>query len=263
VRSNNSLIVVLLLLGMALSFRKRRAGRGAYASLGVVVLALVLVLLPWEVRNYRVFGRVVPLTTNDGITLYGAYWPPLSGTKRVYGNVPGLEDPAVVAASQAGDEADVSAYLRRLTIERLRQNPRYYFRLLPEKLFYMLAPVDWEMFPRPDGSQRSFNVGYVLACLLAAFGLWAVRRRRVPHLWLLLWPLPFSVLVQTLIFYGGPRYRMPAELVLIPLAAVGVLWLADTLRRRAPPDTSGEVAEAGAAGVGRHEGVSGVACADG
>ena len=231
VRSNNSLIVVLLLLGMALSFWKRRAGAGAYASLGAVVLALVLVLLPWEVRNYRVFGRVVPLTTNDGITLYGAYWPPLSGAKRIYGNVPGMEDPAIAEASRAGDEADVSAYLRRLTVERLRQNPRYYFQLIPEKLFYMVAPVDWETFPRPDGSQRSFNVGYALACLLAAFGLWAVRRRRVPQLWLL-WPLPVSVLVQTLIFYGGPRYRLPAELTLIPLAAVGVSWLLSAGSRR-------------------------------
>jgi 4-amino-4-deoxy-L-arabinose transferase-like glycosyltransferase len=239
VRSNNSLIVVLLLLGLLLSFWKSRAGGRAYASLGVVVLAVLFVLLPWEVRNYRVFGRVVPLTTNDGITLYGAYWPPLAGAKRIYGNVPGLEDPAIVAASQAGDEAEVSAYLRRLTLRRLRENPRYYFRLLPEKLFYMVVPVDWETFPRPDGSQRSLNVGYALACLLALFGLWALWRRRVPHLWLL-WPLPASVLVQTLVFYGGPRYRLPAELTIIPLAAVGVVWAAGALLRGKVIDESGD-----------------------
>jgi MYXO-CTERM domain-containing protein len=231
VRSNNSLIVALLLLGLFLSFRKKREGPKAYLPLGVVAAALLLTLLPWEVRNYRVFHRVVPLTTNDGITLYGAYWPPRAGSKRIYGNVPGLEDPAIVAASRAGDEADVSSYLRRLTLERLRENPRYYFQLLPEKLFYMVVPVDWETFPHGPGTERSWNVGYAAACLLALVGLWGLRRRRVPHLWLL-WPGPLSVLVQTLIFYGGPRYRLPAEPTIILLAAVGVSWLLSAAPRR-------------------------------
>ncbi|PYS84890.1 MAG: hypothetical protein DMF67_03175 [Acidobacteria bacterium] len=231
VRSNNSLIVALLLLGLFVSFWKRREGRRAYLSLGVVVAVLLLTLLPWEVRNYRVFHRVVPLTTNDGITLYGAYWPPRVGSKRIYGNVPGLEDPAIVAASRAGDEADVSGYLRRLTLQRLRENPRYYFQLLPEKLFYMVAPVDWETFPHRPGTERSFNVGYALSSVLALFGFWVSIRCRVPHQWLL-WPGPISVLVQTLIFYGGPRYRLPAEPTIILLASVGVSWVLSTASRR-------------------------------
>jgi hypothetical protein len=245
VRSNNMLIVFLMLAWLAYTFWKRGEGlRRALAWTGVVAATLVLVLLPWEVRNYRVFGRVVPLTTNDGITLYGAYWPPQVGSKRIYGNIPGLEDPAVAASVREGDEPAISAYLRRVTLERLRANPGFYFRLLPEKLFYMVVPVDWETFPHAAGATRSPNPVYALASLLALLGCWAlVRGRRLPYQWLL-WPLPISVLVQTLIFYGGPRYRLPAEFSVILLAPVGVTWLLGTLRLRARRGGAQELAGA-------------------
>ncbi|HWW75068.1 MAG TPA: glycosyltransferase family 39 protein [Pyrinomonadaceae bacterium] len=252
VRSNNMLIVVLMLLWLAYTFWKRGEGlRRALLWPAVAAAAFVLVLMPWEVRNYHVFGRVVPLTTNDGITLYGAYWPPQVGSKRIYGNIPGLEDPVVAASVREGDEPAISAYLRRVTWERLRANPGFYFRLLPEKLFYMVVPVDWETFPHAPGESRSLNPVYALACLLALFGCWAlVRGRRLPYQWLL-WPLPISVLVQTLVFYGGPRYRLPAEFTVILLAPVGLTWLAGALRLGARRGGVRELARAESAGGGK------------
>jgi hypothetical protein len=47
---------------------------------------------------------------------------------------------------------------------------------------------------------------------------------QVPEKWALL-ALPASSLIQTLIFYGSPRFRLTAEPIAIILAAAGLVWL--------------------------------------
>jgi hypothetical protein len=62
------------------------------------------------------------------------------------------------------------------------------------------------------------DAGFALAVLLAPFGV-VLARRRLPSTILAIWP-PVVVLLTALSAYGGPRYRVPFEVVLYVYLAV-------------------------------------------
>jgi len=97
------------------------------APLLAMTVAFIVTLLPWTIRNYRVFHHVVPIATQDGLTLYGSYWPPERNSRLIWGTLPGDEDPAIRTAEQTGDEVSASTYLNQLTRQRLRENPAFFF----------------------------------------------------------------------------------------------------------------------------------------
>src|SRR5262249_17337755 len=183
--------------------------------------AFVTVLTPWTVRNYRLFHRFVPVATQEGLTLYASYWPPIKNGKLIWGTLPGTGDPNVAAAAALKDEVTASEYLKQVTLQRLRAQPGYFFRLIPSKMISLLVPLDWEILTHPVGSERKVNFGYLLIALPALFGFILLWRNPRSSQWLL-WVVPILVLVQTIIFYGSPRFRLPAEPLAILLASVSL-----------------------------------------
>jgi hypothetical protein len=128
----------------------------------------------------------------------------------------------MAVASRTGNEAAASAYLTKVTIERLMAKPSHFFSLWPVKTMYLLAPFDWDWFPREPGKTRSFNLGYVLLLVPGAIGFVRVVTHPRKRQWLV-WLLPAAVALQALVFYGGPRFRLPAETSLLVLAATGLV----------------------------------------
>ncbi|HEV2861479.1 MAG TPA: glycosyltransferase family 39 protein [Pyrinomonadaceae bacterium] len=226
VRFTHLMLAVVLLLWLAAHFwMDGRRWRRALATAALAGAAMGLLILPWAVRNYRLFGKPV-LATQDGLTFYSSYWPPERDGRFIWGTLPGREDPAVVEAEGAGDEAAVSDRLRAVALGRLRERPGHYFRLLPSKFLSLLAPFDWETFPHAPGSTRSANPVYALAVIAAMLGVFALRRRRAP-LRLVLWVVPLAVAGQVLVSYGSPRFRLPAESSAVVWAAAALVWLWD------------------------------------
>lgn len=139
------------------------------------------------------------MATQDGITLYASYWPPTKGGKRIWGNLPGDEDPLVqLASTQTRNEVELSEIYKKATFEKLRDEPWHFFRLIPIKLFYLMIPFDWEIFPHSSGSARSINIIYVLVLLCAFAGVPVAYGRTKTHVWLL-WVIPAAVLIQSAI----------------------------------------------------------------
>ena len=97
------------------------------APLLAMTVAFIVTLLPWTIRNYRVFHQPIPIATQDGLTMYGSYWPPEKNGRLIWGTLPGHEDPAILAAEQMGDEVAASRYLNQVTLQRLRENPGFFF----------------------------------------------------------------------------------------------------------------------------------------
>jgi 4-amino-4-deoxy-L-arabinose transferase-like glycosyltransferase len=118
VRGGNLFLPIVVALGLlALHWRNWKR---LVPPLLAMTVAFVVTLLPWTIRNYRVFHHVVPIATQDGLTLYGSYWPPERNSRLIWGTLPGHEDPAIQAAEQTGDEVSASTYLNQLTRQRLR-----------------------------------------------------------------------------------------------------------------------------------------------
>ena len=104
-----------------------RSWRRLVAPLLAMTVAFIVTLLPWTIRNYRVFHQAIPIATQDGLTLYGSYWPPEKNSRLIWGTLPSDEDPAIRAAEQTGDEVSASRYLNQITRQRLRENPGFFF----------------------------------------------------------------------------------------------------------------------------------------
>jgi hypothetical protein len=192
----------------------------------VAVAAAAATLAPWVARNYCVFHQFVPFATEDGITLYISYWPTRVDGKPIWGSLPGDQDPAVLEAYRVGDEVQASHRLRDIAVARLLEQPAHAFRLLPAKLLYLLVPLDWEVMPHDRGRSRSVNFGYLAVIVPALAGGWDLARRRTGRQWVL-WVSPVSVLLIALVFYGSPRFRLPAEPILIIFASCGLCMLWD------------------------------------
>ena len=125
VRSGNLVLPIIVAIGLLILHW--RNWKQLAAPLLVMAVVFVVTLLPWTIRNYRVFHHVIPVATQDGLTLYGSYWPPERNSRLIWGSLPGDEDPAIKAAEQSGDEVSQSTYLNHLTRQRLRENPGFFF----------------------------------------------------------------------------------------------------------------------------------------
>jgi len=73
-------------------------------------------------------------------------------------------------------------------------------------------------------------VCYYLLVVAAAIGLAVLRRRRAPT-WILLTPIVMVAFTAGLTF-GLTRFREPAELSIVILAAVGLDWIGRRVARR-------------------------------
>jgi 4-amino-4-deoxy-L-arabinose transferase-like glycosyltransferase len=223
VRGANLLFAIVLLAGVIVALARGNTNWKRIATIAFVAIAAITVtMLPWTVRNYRVFGAFVPVATQDGFGLYASYWPPVRNGRIIWGTLPGKEDPNVETASRLTDEVAQSKYFQRVTFQGLRDEPGRFFRLIPSKMISLVVPLDWEILPHPVGSGRKVNWGYILIVLPALAGFILVWRNRRPGQWLL-WVIPILVLVQTVLFYGSPRFRLAAEPIAILLASVALV----------------------------------------
>jgi 4-amino-4-deoxy-L-arabinose transferase-like glycosyltransferase len=197
---------------------RRRATWGAILALPVT---FALVLAPWTLRNYRVHGAFVPVTTQIGIMLYASYDPP----KGVFGLLPRN---AVSAAAEKLSEPEASAALVRAAVDAITASPGKALRLAALKVLYFWAPLDWEILP----VYGAFNPTYAF---IAIWSLVYVAVRRPFEKSLPAWPawLPILFLFgMALLFHGSPRYRLPAEPLLALFAAMGLVTLDRRVGRR-------------------------------
>lgn len=212
----------LLLLPLLLLVVVRRPG-GVRASVVAVAVAVV-VLAPWTIRNWVTFDRPVAIATNSGTAVAGANCAETySGDKLGGWWPPCLHDhPGNEAVNHDGQLHDGLSYARD------------HAGRLPVVLAARFGRV-WSLydpFQTPEGrSVRVQKLGVVAFFLMLPFAAWGIvaLRRRGEGVWVLLAPA-LLVSLTALATYGNLRFREPADVALVVLAAVGLdaVW-----RRRA------------------------------
>ncbi len=215
---------VVALMWAVERLRGRQANRSRWNEpvVGMAVLAAMLVVLsPWWVRNWRVTGRFVPTTLQVGASLYDGLSPQATGASDM-----AFVD-RFVAAERAQDaaadepfEVRLDRRMRREAVEWAKQHPGRVAQLALVKFARM-----WNVWPNePEMSTwpvRLMVAGTYLPVLgLALVGAWRTIRLGRPYVlcWL---PAVYFTLLH-MVFVSSIRYRQPVMPALIVLAAGAV-----------------------------------------
>jgi 4-amino-4-deoxy-L-arabinose transferase-like glycosyltransferase len=199
----------------------RRVARAA-----VVVVAALLVVAPWTVRNAEALHQLIPVSTETGNTLAGTYnavsmrhgaqWldPRRIGA---YGSIYRR-----YGASAAGDGA-----LTRAVGDWVERHPATVPRVAVAdgaRLLGLTGGAGWAAFSLRTmslggGAGGVVWAGVLAVTLLALAGAWRTRGNGVPAaLWLLL----AALLVPGALVNGELRLGAPSQVVLVPLAGLAL-----------------------------------------
>jgi hypothetical protein len=200
---------------------------------GLLLVALVAGMCPWWLRNYQVTGRFVPTTLQVGASLYDGWNPHATGAsdmRFVAGFQERLRQQDAQRAGVPGDtfEYRLDRQLRQAALQWAADHPGRALQLAGTKLLRM-----WNLWP----NEPSLRAGWIKAVVLAGYlpvlvcglgGAWKFGGRGWPYLLCVL-PGVYLTLLH-MVFVGSMRYREPAMLGLIVLAAGFVQETAAALR---------------------------------
>lgn len=185
-------------------------------------LGAFLVVSPWSLRNYLVFGSFVPVTTNAGITFMHDNNPYLKEMgwagpqNRIFRPEVVYSDLQDSRAWLQMNEAAQDNYLMKRTRQWIGDNPSEFMYLLPRKVIsffnFRQASNTAELKTILMDIVSFLSYGILLPFMLIGF-FWTLRVSPLKDT--LLHLLIFSFLVGVILYAGSVRLRVPIEPYLI------------------------------------------------
>jgi 4-amino-4-deoxy-L-arabinose transferase-like glycosyltransferase len=234
-RGEALLLIPLILVPVARRPRGRRA-------IAITCLTAAVVVAPWSVRNWSAFHRPVLISTNLASAVAGANCHSTYYTSALIGSWDNscIKDyPGNEAVRWGRAQADAVRYathhLTRLPVVGVHRLLRAWGLERSE-----FPVVLGGSLPQLEGrSPHVSEIGFVMYDVLVVLSVWGfvVLRRRGVALWTLMTTF-MLVSVCALLIYGDVRFREPAELSLVVLAATALdqLWRRLTTRHSSNPD---------------------------
>jgi hypothetical protein len=229
-KAQTLLLPVMLFAAWWVVSERPRGSSSQLAKVAVIYAAMAAVILPWSVRNYHVFGAIVPISTNGGLTLLAGNNPSAQGD-----HTP--NDPLVKAVPHGVAEQVAADHLATsLAITWIRQHPGAAIALVPKKIWRLWAPDgegEWAYQAGYDDYMkywfvfraiRVVNQAYyfVLICLLVVSIPYCYRYRDAMAIpwWVTGYVLIFYTTLISIIFSGQSRFHFP----MIPWIAMYAAW---------------------------------------
>ena len=223
------LVVTPLYLGTRSVSWGRRVG-----WLAMTAAVTVAVISPWFLYNRTRFSEPVPLSVGLGATMAAGNCGPTYDGERIgyyhFGCV-------ILAKNISPDASVADGQFRSLALKYITQHKAGFVKVAAIRLgrtFSVYDPIGQREFEAERGSQLWVLTAALLAWwVLVPFAVWGfvvARRRKVP-----VYPLGmFFVLAVVAVIptIGAVRYRAPAEIAFVVLAAVGIDAVARALARR-------------------------------
>jgi hypothetical protein len=188
----------------------------------IILVVFAIGLVPWTIRNYRVFDKFVVLRSNFGLELWLGNNPEVPDTWSPWMHP--NDSPAEAEKYKRMGEIAYMAQKQSEAVEFMRTHPRdtlyfMYRRFVNNWLGITDSPGDsWSRSPL---YVRAFLVLNVFLFLFTMLGALYAYRSRLPAAI----PYAFVLLIFPLVFYfthTSLRYRFPMDPIMMVLAANGV-----------------------------------------
>jgi hypothetical protein len=183
---------------------------------GLVALAMVGVVLPWTLRNYRVSGAIVPVSANLGLNLWQGNHPEADGAAYPLNQVDPLEGYSEVERDQI---------YQQWALQQIQSDPGRFLALIPRKIGKFFAPLETSNRGRiPLRLGFVVDWGWVAFLGIAAWGF--LRTLSRSREWVLIYLLILYPVGLAAGFYGATRYGMVVYPYLFLLVADPLVWMA-------------------------------------
>jgi len=231
-RGNAVLMVAMMIPWSVWQFRK--SPRIILRGLAISFVAL-LMLVPWTIRNYRVFHAFVPFQTEGGDTLLGSYNRIVAFNPDYYGYwvYPVSELPEYRDQITAPNNEVIRDHVEtRLALEWTRNHPEKWWYLVESKFRRSLTPFLQPHAPLLYRAAMLVSWGPVLVLFALGFFPIAIYFLRTNKPGWILHLGVFHFVFTALIFYGASRFRYPVEGLCIILACATLVWICEQISRR-------------------------------
>jgi 4-amino-4-deoxy-L-arabinose transferase-like glycosyltransferase len=216
-----------------------RGARAVVAKMVAVGALTLVAIAPWTLRNWRVSGSPVLISTNAGVNFYIGHSPGADGAGRIVDELV-FRYPEL---PQAEAEARINGDGFREGLRYAAHHPLREVSLSAKKVWWLYYRDDealrWtdghgERHVMPDGVRSALaalsNAYYWLLGALALLGLRRWFSARDPARVLLVAVVAYWTLVHVA-FFADPRFHAPVMPVLCVWAACGVDAIASLVRR--------------------------------
>ena len=236
--------VLVLPLGLA-AWRLRRTVSAelphAFVGPTLIVVAALVTIGPWTIRNAIELHRFVPVTDETGITLVGTYNRASASNSRVpykwriYYGIPG-ERRLIQQAGQLSEPV-LSSKLESQAFHYIGQHPLAPLSVIYHNTLRLLeleGSFAWRAsagaIDLPEQTAKLGVLSFWLLCLLALAGVFTRAARAAPR-WI--WLVPVLLWLSVAVINAEtPRFREPIDPFLVLLAACAVAAAARTVTER-------------------------------
>jgi 4-amino-4-deoxy-L-arabinose transferase-like glycosyltransferase len=208
----------------------RASWRFRLAGVALCVIAAMLVITPWVVRNYVMFGKFIFVRDNLPLELHMANNDEANGlwTRNEH---PGNDPTAMQKFRELGEirfMEEKQQEFRRF----IREHPgRFLWFTLQRVGYFWIAPPQLNIVAGYD-LMIARHVGFLIPAAFGLAGLWMTIRNRIAggfllSCFLLIYPIPYYLVTPF------PRYKHPIEPEII-LLALYLFWVARRVEIRWP-----------------------------
>jgi hypothetical protein len=210
-RSEFSLVAVIL----AIFFLVKRQYKSAF----VFTMTMLLLTLPWTIRNYQVFHKFIPLTTNGGFNLY-------RGNNAVQLNTwrdSDFEQEVLLLAKNMPFEIAENQVYQKKAIEFAEGNPTKTIGNIFRKIFDL-----WVINLDDDRGQvisiAAINLIFLMLFLIGFVKSFSYKKYKFEYFYFI-----YSTLIAAA-FFVLPRYQTMLHTLMIPFCAYGTQQVLSRLK---------------------------------
>jgi 4-amino-4-deoxy-L-arabinose transferase-like glycosyltransferase len=225
-------LILLPLLGVLVLFTSRSWAQ-RLTNLAIWTACFLVVIAPWTVRNYRVHGQFVLVSTNGGSTFYGGNNDRVVTERKYYGYwISTVELPHRDLIEAQPNEVAHDDMEWKLGMDWLKEHPDKFAFAAVLKLARMAVGL-----PDFDGGRPLYRVlrmaGYWPFLVLFLLGVIVMLRQRLWSLpWLAIHMCMLATVITAVIFWGSARFRDANVGPLMLYAALGLQMLAGLMPLR-------------------------------
>ena len=185
------------------------------------MIAIIITILPWQIRNYYTFNQIIPLTTSSGVNFYrgnNQYEPGSWGDENI-------EQKRTNLQNHENFETDMNQMYFEESFKIIENEPLIIISHIPVKIFNLLIFNPYDL--------RTKNVFYIIPwivmILFGFFGIYKNKDKILLHNFIYLFFLYH--IITAVIFFALPRYQTMMKIAVIPFAASGIISFTNLFKK--------------------------------